>query len=140
MLLEKIVGNWNTMIKDGCVARGRVIHGWKLFIFLFQVLAADSLNSIERQLFVLFFTHPQLLRRTMTELSARVEAQILATDWGSDLSSKTIVSQFWYQCEAHINCPPAYFFHIDYWIFFTFKSLYSIARCKPVTARIYRYC
>lgn len=49
-------------------------------IFLFQVLAADSLNSIERQLFVLFFTHPQLLRRTMTELSARVEAQILATD------------------------------------------------------------
>ena len=41
---------------------------------------ADSLNSMERELFVLFFTDPQRLKRTMADLTARVEAQIVTTE------------------------------------------------------------
>ena len=45
-----------------------------------QVLSADSLNLMERELFVLFFTDPQRLKRTMSDLAARVEAQIVSAD------------------------------------------------------------
>ncbi|CAB3984805.1 HAUS augmin-like complex subunit 3 [Paramuricea clavata] len=45
-----------------------------------RVLSADSLNLMERELFVLFFTDPQRLKRTMSDITARVEAQIVSTD------------------------------------------------------------
>ncbi|XP_028391494.1 HAUS augmin-like complex subunit 3 [Dendronephthya gigantea] len=45
-----------------------------------RVLSADSLNLMERELFVLFFTDPQRLKRTMSDLAARVEAQIVSAD------------------------------------------------------------
>ena len=44
-----------------------------------RVLSADSLNLMERELFVLFFTDAQRLKRTMSDLTARVEAQIVST-------------------------------------------------------------
>jgi hypothetical protein len=41
---------------------------------------------MERELFVLFFTDPQRLKRTISDLAARVEAQIVSTDWKFEAS------------------------------------------------------
>lgn len=45
-----------------------------------RVLRADSLKTMERELFVFFFTDPQRLKRTVSDLTARVEAQVVSVD------------------------------------------------------------
>lgn len=45
-----------------------------------RVLRADSLKTMERELFVFFFTDSQRLKRTVADLTARVEAQVVSVD------------------------------------------------------------
>lgn len=45
-----------------------------------RVLRADSLQTMERELFVFFFTDPARLKRTVADLTARVEAQIVSVE------------------------------------------------------------
>ena len=56
-------------------------------LFRLQVLRSDSLKLMERELFIYFFTDPPRLKRTIAELSARVDAQIVSLKWRMWVSS-----------------------------------------------------